>query len=204
MSRPPATMSQQSWLHASSRLPSMSEYALSGNGSVDVAQAERAETDPHAVGEQIEASDPPSVHRVRRHLPDHEANRVRDDPHRVDLTQLLSDEVVALTDVVDHAVEHVLREGFLARGVVVEGAEPDVGRVGDLLDGRRVDTLRGHELICRLPQAQARRPLTELRAGQADRRHRHDRSTGMRTNISLDVSSKMMNDHLIGREGDPR
>ncbi len=139
VSRPPAAISQQSWLHGEATVPIDERVGARGDGSIDVTQPERAEADAHAIDQKIETSDPPSVDRVRRHLADHEANRVGDDADRVDLAELLGDEVVALTDVVDHAVEHVLRKGLLARRVVVEGAETDVGRVGDLLDRRRVD-----------------------------------------------------------------
>ena len=113
---------------------------------IDVSKSEGTEADSHAIDEQIEVGYPPPIDGVRRHLTDHEPHRVRDDAHRVDFAELLRDEVVALADVVDHAVEHFLRERLFARHVVVEGAEADVGSVGDLLDRRGVDALRGHEL----------------------------------------------------------
>src|SRR2546430_104896 len=55
---------------------------------------------------------------------------------------------------------------LLGGEVIVEGAEPDVGRVGDLLDRRGADTLAGHELAGRPHEP---RPGLQPAAGAAIR-----------------------------------
>ena len=95
----------------------------------------------------------PSPGLVGRGPRDRVTNRGREDLGGV--VDRLGELVGRVAEALDGLLHDRLGDGLLGGEMVIEGAESDVGRVGDLLDGRGADALAGHELAGRTDQPAA-------------------------------------------------